>query len=79
VVIVTEGAEFCPHHRQLAEEFGTEMVRSGAVPKKRALPVVEESPDGISMRPVWLTLECPNCGERSRAPELLVRVRRSSL
>jgi hypothetical protein len=41
VVILTEGAEFCPHHLRLAEEFGAEMVRSGAVPKKRARPVAE--------------------------------------
>jgi hypothetical protein len=42
------------------------------VPKKRALPVVEEPevvtvmtnaapPGAISVRPVWLTVECPRC------------------
>jgi hypothetical protein len=86
-VIVTEGAEFCPHHLRLAEEFGAELVRGGAVPKTRARPVAEELsvvtattkavPLGaIPVPPVWLTIECPNCGERSRveAPELLARV-----
>jgi hypothetical protein len=33
VVIVTEGAAFCPHHLlRLAEAYGAEMVSKGAVP-----------------------------------------------
>jgi hypothetical protein len=87
VVIVTEGADFCPHHLRLADQLGPEMVRRGAVPKKRARPGVEELPvatamakaapsSAISVRPVWLAVECPSCGERSRlrAPNLLARI-----
>jgi hypothetical protein len=37
VVILTEGAEFCPHHLRLAAQYGVELVRKGAVPKRRAL------------------------------------------
>jgi hypothetical protein len=36
VVIETEGADFCPHHARQADEYGAELVRSGAVPKKPA-------------------------------------------
>jgi hypothetical protein len=42
VVIVTAGAEFCPHHGRVAAEYGAELVRKGAVPKKRALRSVHE-------------------------------------
>jgi hypothetical protein len=106
-VIETEGAEFCPYHLRLAEMFGDERVRRGAVPKKRVVRVVERlqqpviTPMAIAMptsatasvyvpvlaesaesgehlkaslleaagsaaTPVWLTVECPKCGERSR-------------
>jgi hypothetical protein len=120
VVIETEGSEFCPHHARLADEHGSEVVMNGAVPKRRALRVVEEpkitmittSPEptttipidpatvrpmlaeaaaenaeqlkaslleaaGSAVRPVWLTVECSNCGERSsvQAPVPDVRAR----
>jgi hypothetical protein len=66
-VIETAGAAFCPFHLRLAEEFGDERVRRGAVPKKRVLRVVESSPlAGSAVPPPWLTVECPKCGERSR-------------
>ena len=48
-MIETERAEFCPHHLRLADEYGAEMVRSGAVPKKRrAVPGVDVPPDVTS-------------------------------
>jgi hypothetical protein len=73
-VILTEGAAFCPHHLRLAEVYGADRVRRGAVPKKRAFRFVEEPEPPISLlegaesaaAPVWLTVECPKCGERSR-------------
>jgi hypothetical protein len=120
VVIETEGSEFCPKHSRLAEEHGLGAVMIGAVPKRRALRVVEApkvtivttmaepsaalpiSPSnvrpmlaeaaaenaeqlktslleaaGSAVRPVWLTVECSNCGERSsvQAPVPDVRAR----
>jgi hypothetical protein len=106
VVIEMAGAEFCPYHLRLAEEYGDERVRRGAVPKKRAfrfveepeppiittmaiatqasaiglanVPIVAESAESgeqlkasllegaeSAATPVWLTVDCPYCGERS--------------
>jgi hypothetical protein len=47
VVVVHEGAEFCPHHGRLAAKYGTEVVRKGDVPKKRSHRVVEEPEPSI--------------------------------
>jgi hypothetical protein len=73
----------------LAEEFGAEVVRNGAAPKRRARRVVNEAAWPImatgaeltatAVGPAnILTVECPSCGARSRveAPvaELLERV-----
>ncbi len=43
-MIETKGAEFCLHHFRLSDEYGAEMARRGAVPKKRARRVVEDLP-----------------------------------
>jgi hypothetical protein len=42
VVIETKGSGLCPHHLQLAQEHGADAVMDGAVPKRRALRVVDE-------------------------------------
>jgi hypothetical protein len=77
VVIETKGAEFCPHHLRLAEDFGTEMVRKGAVPKRRRQHVVNEAspptittaaestPAAVVALANILTVECPCCRARS--------------
>jgi hypothetical protein len=119
-VIESEGAEFCPHHLELAGEHGVETVRNGKTPKRRALRVVEEPAPvvttmarampttvigpanvrpmlaeaaaenaeqlktslleaaGSAVRPVWLTVECSNCGERSRVEAPVPDVRSRS-
>jgi hypothetical protein len=43
VVVVHEGAEFCPQHGRLAAKYGTEVVRKGDVPKKRGARLAEEA------------------------------------
>jgi hypothetical protein len=85
VVIETEGAAFCPHHLRLAEEYGAEMVKKGAVPKRRARSVLattaapimttgaEPTPAAVASENV-LTVECPYCGARSRVEKSLAEV-----
>jgi hypothetical protein len=51
-VIESEGAEFCPHHLRLAAEYGAELVKEGAVPKRRRHWVAEEpGPPVVTARP----------------------------
>jgi hypothetical protein len=87
---VTEGAEFCPHHLRLAEEFGVDVVRKGAVPKRRgrsaltgaAPPIISTATDSSPAAELALanilTVECPRCGARSQIeapiPEVLARL-----
>jgi hypothetical protein len=79
-VIVTEGAEFCPHHVRLAREYGDELVRKGAVPKRRArviganaaAPMITTGPEvtATMIAPAnVLTVGCPSCGAASRIEE----------
>jgi len=90
VVIMTKRAEFCPHHSRLAEEYGAEMVRKGAVPKRRgrrgltdvAPPIIttvtESTPAAEVALATILTVECPCCGTRSHVeapvPEVLAQL-----
>jgi hypothetical protein len=85
VVIETEGAEFCPHHLRQAKEYGAEMVRAGAVPKRRARSIVanagapttttgpEVTATVIAPANV-VTVECPSCGARSRIEDSVAEV-----
>jgi hypothetical protein len=120
MVIESAGAEFCPYHLRLVDEHGMEVLKNGALPKRRTLRVVAEpesavaepvtvsvttvSADpamvrprlaaaaaenleqlqaslleaaGSAVKPVWVTVECGACGERSRveAPVPDVRAR----
>jgi hypothetical protein len=79
VVIETEGAEFCPHHLRLAKEYGAEIVRKGAVPKRRARSVTKASSPIRTTGPEVTTpavapakvpaVGCPCCSARSRVEE----------
>jgi hypothetical protein len=78
-VIETEGAEFCPHHLRLAEEYGADLVRSGAVPKRRARPAVEELPAVMAMSDATPTgaIAAPNgpiLAAVAAIPDLVARV-----
>jgi hypothetical protein len=82
-VIETAGAAFCPYHLPLAEVFGDERVRRGAVPKKRMVRIVERleqpvitpiaiaTPTGtIASANVPVLAESAESGEQSKAPLL---------
>jgi hypothetical protein len=84
-VIETEGAAFCPYHLRLAEEYGAEMVKKGAVPKRRARSVVAKAAGPIvTIGPEVtatvippanvVTVECPCCGAASRIEESVAEV-----
>jgi hypothetical protein len=89
-VIETEGAAFCPHHLRLAQDYGEDLVRKGAVPKRRArlvvgetaVPILTTATESTATAEVAptniLIAECPNCGVRSHVeasiPEVLARL-----